>query len=307
MRLRGIANSARGSLARCLKIWRRRHGPYAQDRHRRRESDPRRDPGGRAARGRHAPRGAHRRDLAPARAHLRDRSRRHPDRPREPEPRRAGADVPGEPRGAAADRHVRRPERLAPRSRPPSMPASPPISSTACTRSASRPSSICASRASTPSPDCRTSSTARETALEERKVIDRAKGILMKAKEPHRGRGLRAAAPDRDEREEEDRRDRAVGRHRRGAVEMSNGSALRIGFIPLVRRDGADRRGRQGLRRGRRPRRRARARSVVVERARQAQSRPVRCRASAGAGRDRLEPRPRPRARCRSSRRSTSA
>jgi len=34
-------------------------------------------------------------------------------------------------RGAAADRHVRRPERRRRRSRPPSMPAFPPISSTA--------------------------------------------------------------------------------------------------------------------------------------------------------------------------------
>ena len=39
------------------------------------------------------------------------RSRRDPDRPGKSEPRRAGADVPGQPRREAADRHVRRPER----------------------------------------------------------------------------------------------------------------------------------------------------------------------------------------------------
>ena len=59
------------------------------------------------------------------------------------------------------------------------------------------------------------------TALEERKVIDRAKGILMKARGLTRGRGLRPAAHDRDEREQEDRRDRPIGGHRRGAVEMT--------------------------------------------------------------------------------------
>ena len=91
------------------------------------------------------------------------------------------------------------------------------------------------------------------SALEERKVIDRAKGILMKAKEPHRGNGLRDAAQDRHEREQEDRRGRAIGDHRRGAVQMSDNhladNRLRIGFIPLVRRHRADRRGRQGLHR----------------------------------------------------------
>ena len=60
-----------------------------------------------------------------------------------------------------------------------------------------------------------------KTALEERKVIDRAKGILMKAKNLTEEASLRAAAQDRHEREPEDRRDRAVGRHRRGAVQMT--------------------------------------------------------------------------------------
>ncbi len=59
------------------------------------------------------------------------------------------------------------------------------------------------------------------TALEERKVIDRAKGILMKAKKLTEEAGLCAAAQDRDEREQEDRRGRPVGDHRRGAVEMT--------------------------------------------------------------------------------------
>ena len=43
-----------------------------------------------------------------ARPDLSHRSRHHPDRPRESKPRRAGADVPGLARRAAADRHVRR-------------------------------------------------------------------------------------------------------------------------------------------------------------------------------------------------------
>ena len=133
-----------------------------------------------------------------------------------------------------------------------------------------------------------------KTALEERKVIDRAKGILMKAKnltEDSAYALLRKTAMN------ENKKIAEVAQsvdHRGGAVQM-NAERLRIGFIPLVRRDRADRRGRQGLRRGRRARRRAGARSVVVERARQAQHRPVRRRASDRAGRDRLEPRARPR------------
>src|SRR5206468_252945 len=44
-----------------------------------------------------------------------------------------------------------------------------------------------------------------------------------------------AAAQDRDEREQEDRRGRPVGGHGRGAVAMSASEArLRIGFIPLA-------------------------------------------------------------------------
>ena len=51
--------------------------------------------------------------------------------------------------------------------------------------------------------------------------------------ETHRRGGLCAAAQDRDEREQEDRRNRAIGAHRRGVVQMSE-SKLRIGYIPLV-------------------------------------------------------------------------
>ena len=62
------------------------------------------------------------------------------------------------------------------------MPASPPTWSAPCSRSGSQASSISASRASTPWPACATSSSSARTALDERKVIDRAKGILMEAK-----------------------------------------------------------------------------------------------------------------------------
>ena len=75
----------------------------------------------------------------------------------------------------------------------------------------------------------------------------------------------------------------------------ASASAIADRLHPACRRGGADRRGRQGLRRRRGPRCRARARSVVVERARQAQYRLVRCRAPACAGGDRVEPRHRPR------------
>ena len=51
--------------------------------------------------------------------------------------------------------------------------------------------------------------------LEDRKVIDRAKGILMKSRGLSRGGGLCAAAQDGDEPEPQDRRDRPEPRHRR--------------------------------------------------------------------------------------------
>ena len=145
-----------------------------------------------------------------------------------------------------------------------------------------------------------------KSALEERKVIDRAKGILMKAKKLTEEEAYALLRTHRDEREEEDRRDRAVGDHRRGDVQMSAQHAADR-LHPAGRRGGADRRGRQGLCRRRRPRRRAGARGVVVECARQAQYRPVRRRASAGAGGDRLEPRARPRQGADRRRRSISA
>ena len=50
--------------------------------------------------------------------------------------------------------------------------------------------------------------------LEDRKVIDRAKGILMKIAGPVGGGRLRAAAQDGDEPEPQDRRDRAKPGHR---------------------------------------------------------------------------------------------
>ncbi len=59
------------------------------------------------------------------------------------------------------------------------------------------------------------------TALEERKVDRPRQGHPDESEEPHRGGRLRAAAQDRDEREQEDRRGRAIGDHRRGAVQMS--------------------------------------------------------------------------------------
>ena len=54
-----------------------------------------------------------------------------------------------------------------------------------------------------------------KTALEERKVIDRAKGILMKAKNLTEEEAYALLRSDGDEREQEDRRNRAVGHHRR--------------------------------------------------------------------------------------------
>ena len=57
-----------------------------------------------------------------------------------------------------------------------------------------------------------------KTALEERKVIERAKGILMKMRGTLRRGGLCAAAPDRDEREEEAVRDRAERGDGRGLL-----------------------------------------------------------------------------------------
>ena len=114
------------------------------------------------------------------------------------------------------------------------MPASPPTSSAACKKERIKNIlDLCISRFNAFS-RLQDELDRAKTALEERKVIDRAKGILMKAKNLTEERGLRAAAQDRDEREQEDRRGRAVGHHRRGAVQMSDDTRLRIGFIPLA-------------------------------------------------------------------------
>ena len=81
-----------------------------------------------------------------------------------------------------------------------------------------------------------------QNALGERKVIDRAKGILMKLKSHQRGRSLCAVAQDGNERKQEDRRRRAIGGDRRGAAEMSKFHAHRI--YPAGRRGGSAHRGR---------------------------------------------------------------
>ena len=157
-----------------------------------------------------------------ARPHLRDRSRRHPDRPGKPEPRRAGADVPGQPRREAADRHVRRPERHRldrgrGRCRRLGLHRRRSAARSACKNILD----LCISRFNAFS-RLQDELDRTKLALEERKVIDRAKGILMKAKNLTEEDGLRPAAQDRDEREQEDRRSRAIGDHRRGAVQMSD-------------------------------------------------------------------------------------
>ena len=74
--------------------------------------------------------------------------------------------------------------------------------------SASSRSSTWRSAASTPSRAWRASWRRRARELENRKLIDRAKGILMKIARHVGGRRLRAAAQDGDEPEPQDRRDR---------------------------------------------------------------------------------------------------
>jgi hypothetical protein len=69
-----------------------------------------------------------------------------------------------------------------------------------------------------------------KSALEDRKLIDRAKGILMKRKGLTEEEALCAAAVDRDAREKEDRRDRPIDPDCVGAFEMS--TSVHIGFIP---------------------------------------------------------------------------
>ena len=59
--------------------------------------------------------------------------------------------------------------------------------------------------------------------LENRKLVDRAKGILMKSRGLSRGGRLRAAAQDGDEPEPQDRRDRAEPDHRRRPARAGRG------------------------------------------------------------------------------------
>ena len=94
--------------------------------------------------------------------------------------------------------------------------------------------------------------------LEERKVIERAKGILMKERGLSESRRLRAAAHGGDEREPAHRRRGAQRRLRGAAVEVSSTVTrpkITVGFIPLL--DCARHRGGggEGLRRRGRPRR----------------------------------------------------
>ena len=71
--------------------------------------------------------------------------------------------------------------------------------------------------------------------LEARKVIDRAKGILMKLKGLSEEEAYALAAHHRHEREAQDCRRRAIGDYRRGAFQVSStDTKLRIGFIPLA-------------------------------------------------------------------------
>ena len=181
------------------------------------------------------------------------------------------------------------------------MPACPPISSTASRKSASRASSTSVFPASTPSPGCSDELERAQNALSERKVIDRAKGILMKAQESQRGRRLCPAAQDGDEREQEDRRGRAVGRHRGGAAANEQRQPAHR-LYSARRRGGVARRGRQGICRRRRL-------GLSLELVREVSwsnvrdklnHRAVRRRASVGAGRDRVKSRHRPSSRCRS-------
>jgi response regulator NasT len=130
-----------------------------------------------------------------------------------------------------------------------------------------------------------------KSALEERKVIDRAKGILMKVKGLTEDEAYVLMRSTAMREKKEDRRDRAVDPDRVGVAEMT--TPLHIGFIPPGRRRRADRCRRQGICSVRRARRHAGAGSVVVQRSRQAQHRHLRRGASAGAGGDRLQPRPR--------------
>ena len=132
-----------------------------------------------------------------------------------------------------ADRDVRRPERCRPRSRLPSMPVSPPISSTGSRKSGSRESSIFAFPVSNAFTRLKDELERAQSALSERKVIDRAKGILMKLKTISEADAYAMLRKTAMNGKQKDRRHRAIRGHRRGVAEMMQ-DTLRIGFIPLV-------------------------------------------------------------------------
>src|SRR4029077_3452720 len=174
---------------------------------------------------------AHRRNAELAEPHLRARSRRHRHRSGKSQPGYSRTDVPGKPRGAAADCDVRRPERyrLDPgfrrcrrlrlyRRRPEERaakahPLSLHLALQRCFQAAARARShqIRAGRAQ--------GHRSRQ-------------GHSDEAQGPHRRGGLCPASIDRDAREEENRRDRAIDPDGIGALEMKE--TLQIGFIPLI-------------------------------------------------------------------------
>ena len=159
------------------------------------------------------------------------RSRRHPDRPGKPEPRRAGADVPGQPRREPPGRHVRRPERRRldrgrGRCRRLGLYRRGAAARSACKNILD----LCISRFNAFSRLQDELDRTPASALEERKIIDRAKGILMKAKNLTEETAYAHAAQDRDEREQENRGSGAISDHRRGAVQMSDTASPTIGF-----------------------------------------------------------------------------
>ena len=59
-------------------------------------------------------------------------------------------------------------------------------------------------------------------------------GNIDDGQENVRGTGLCAAPLHGNEGEQEDRRNRAIGHHRRGDVQMTDGKRIRVGFIPLA-------------------------------------------------------------------------
>src|SRR3954453_20356024 len=203
----------------------------AQNRDRRRKPDPGCDPRRRVAGGRiHADR-PYPRDAEPARPYLCGRSRHHPDRSGKPQPRRAGSDVPGQPRREAADRDVRRPERFI---------LDPGLGRGGGLRLYRRRVEEGAHQAD-PRPlrvalqclrETPGGAGAHQVAARGSQGHREGQGHPDEGQGPHRGRGLCAAALHCDAREEENRRDRPVDHHRVGDAEMT--APLRIGVIPLV-------------------------------------------------------------------------